>query len=296
MDAPASRNAPCPCGSGRRYKECHGSPHASAGRGGTAAADVSALLDRALAAQRAGRLIEAAAGYLAALASAPENFDALHMLGIVRYQMHDFDAAEELLLRAVEINPGLVAARHNLALVAEARQLVAEEDRLCFSMLERLAPLCASPDRWPATLAAAMAPIDLLVGGEHPATLEAVEAFAATVPCRLRTWWDRLPPSHVLGPNLTARAQIPDLDVAATPSSSLQVLAGLDVGAVRWHLQGTDATIALLVDRVAPAALHDRLRELSVEGRRKVPLLYATHALAGALRLPGAVLDASNRN
>lgn len=254
------------------------------------------LLASALAAQRTGRFIEAAAGYLSALASAPENFDALHMLGIVRYQMHDFDAAEELLLRAIEINPSLVAARHNLALVAEARRLAAEEDRLCLSMLDRLAPLCASPGRWPATLAAAMAPIDLLVGSERPTTLEAVEAFAATVPCRLRTWWDRLPPAHVLGPNLTARAQIPDLDAAATPSSSLQVLAGLDVGAVRWHLQGTDATIALLVDRVAPAALHDRLRELSVEGRRKVPLLYATHALAEALRLPGAVLDASNRN
>jgi uncharacterized protein YecA (UPF0149 family) len=24
MKPPASRNAPCPCGSGRRYKECHG--------------------------------------------------------------------------------------------------------------------------------------------------------------------------------------------------------------------------------------------------------------------------------
>jgi len=24
--APASRNAPCPCGSGKRYKECHGKP------------------------------------------------------------------------------------------------------------------------------------------------------------------------------------------------------------------------------------------------------------------------------
>jgi uncharacterized protein YecA (UPF0149 family) len=24
VDAPASRNAPCPCGSGKRYKECHG--------------------------------------------------------------------------------------------------------------------------------------------------------------------------------------------------------------------------------------------------------------------------------
>ena len=25
VDAPPSRNAPCPCGSGKRYKECHGS-------------------------------------------------------------------------------------------------------------------------------------------------------------------------------------------------------------------------------------------------------------------------------
>jgi hypothetical protein len=26
MRAAASRNAPCPCGSGKRYKECHGKP------------------------------------------------------------------------------------------------------------------------------------------------------------------------------------------------------------------------------------------------------------------------------
>ena len=24
VEAPASRNAPCPCGSGRKYKHCHG--------------------------------------------------------------------------------------------------------------------------------------------------------------------------------------------------------------------------------------------------------------------------------
>jgi preprotein translocase subunit SecA len=26
VEAPISRNAPCPCGSGKKYKHCHGQP------------------------------------------------------------------------------------------------------------------------------------------------------------------------------------------------------------------------------------------------------------------------------
>ena len=46
---PASRNAPCPCGSGRRYKECHGALAAP-----PAPASIEAVLSAALAAHQAG--------------------------------------------------------------------------------------------------------------------------------------------------------------------------------------------------------------------------------------------------
>ena len=80
---PASRNAPCPCGSGRRYKDCHGALT-------TPVDQLAAILQQALAAQQAGRAADAIAGYEQALALAPTHFDALHMLGDAHFQRGEF--------------------------------------------------------------------------------------------------------------------------------------------------------------------------------------------------------------
>ena len=72
-----ARNAPCPCGSGKRYKECHGAIE-SAG-GDTTSPALAALLQEALRAQQAGALDKARAKYEAALREKPDHFDALHM-------------------------------------------------------------------------------------------------------------------------------------------------------------------------------------------------------------------------
>jgi tetratricopeptide (TPR) repeat protein len=95
VQPPASRNALCPCGSGRRYKECHGA------LGPIAPAAPDPRLVAALAAQQAGRLDEAAAGYEAVLADAPDEFDALHMLGVVHFQRREFERALTLIDRAL---------------------------------------------------------------------------------------------------------------------------------------------------------------------------------------------------
>ncbi len=59
--APASRNAPCPCGSGRRYKDCHGTlaavPIAAAPAAAEPSARVQALLDSGRADEAAGLLV-----------------------------------------------------------------------------------------------------------------------------------------------------------------------------------------------------------------------------------------------
>jgi tetratricopeptide (TPR) repeat protein len=110
---PVGRNASCPCGSGRRYKDCHGAL-------GGAAPPLDDTLRAALAAQQAGRLDEAIAGYQRALVVAPAHFDALHMLGVARFQRGEFEAAQALIERALRERPGDPSASFNLRLVETA--------------------------------------------------------------------------------------------------------------------------------------------------------------------------------
>ena len=114
--APVARNAPCPCGSGRRYKDCHGALGAPV-PAASGSDRLQVLLAQAMAAQQAGRFGEAAAGYEAALAQQPDHFDALHMLGVVRYQQGEFEAALPLIERALTVIPADAGARFNRALV-----------------------------------------------------------------------------------------------------------------------------------------------------------------------------------
>ena len=105
------RNAPCPCGSKRRYKDCHGAidgallapsppapqiasvtqqvPSAYRAPGAEWARlseieqdECGALMARALEHQLAERFDEAAEAYAAVLGRAPHTHDALHMLGV----------------------------------------------------------------------------------------------------------------------------------------------------------------------------------------------------------------------
>ena len=124
------------------------------------------MLARALAAQQAGRFDDAADGYEAALAAEPLHFDALHMLGVVRYQQGGFEAALPLLQRALEIAPSHAAARFNHALVQSAldrRPLEVEIARAAavFSRQMAEAPLTQSRLEPPSAQSTLEAPIPL---------------------------------------------------------------------------------------------------------------------------------------
>ena len=60
------------------------------------------LLESALRLQRAGRLNEAADIYTQVLREQPRHFDALHALGIIRYQTGRLEEAERLIGEAAE--------------------------------------------------------------------------------------------------------------------------------------------------------------------------------------------------
>ncbi len=119
MKPPASRNAPCPCGSGRRYKDCHGAlgPSTAPAPLLTSGPDPDAIAQAGLSAQLARRLEEAETHYRRALALRPNFPDVLHMLGVVRMERGDLPEAIRLMLAALEaMHWDFPEATHNLGL------------------------------------------------------------------------------------------------------------------------------------------------------------------------------------
>lgn len=120
MNAP-SRNQPCPCGSGKRYKECCGSVDGTRAAPTPEAArqrETRELMQAALAAQYGRRLDEAERLYRAALAIVPDEPDALHMLGVVRFERNDMVEAKALIIQALDLTGWKFGVmRNNLGLV-----------------------------------------------------------------------------------------------------------------------------------------------------------------------------------
>ncbi len=71
-------------------------------------------LQTALSHHQAGQLAEAKAIYAGILSDEPGHVDALHLLGVVKFQEGDAGAAVELIGKAIAIKPGFAEAHHNL--------------------------------------------------------------------------------------------------------------------------------------------------------------------------------------
>ncbi len=101
---PASRNDPCPCGSGKRYKECHGAiaPVASAQSGKI---NEESVLAEALRLHELGQIQAAVDRYSRVLQQSPENPTALHFIGLAQYQAGEPSAAMEAMWRSLLLAP-----------------------------------------------------------------------------------------------------------------------------------------------------------------------------------------------
>ena len=113
--ASSSRNAPCPCGSGRRFKQCCGrialpSPETEA--------PLSSLMTSALREQRAGNFAVAETLYRQVLDREPDEIDSLHMLSVICYQTQRLWEAFLLIRRALDLTGWQLASmRYNFGLV-----------------------------------------------------------------------------------------------------------------------------------------------------------------------------------
>jgi tetratricopeptide (TPR) repeat protein len=104
---PASRNDPCPCGSGKRYKECHGKIGAAPSIGPLANApiDIDATVNEAIHLHESGNIQAAVELYSSVLQQAPENPVALHFIGLAQYQSGQPSAAMEAMWRSLVFAP-----------------------------------------------------------------------------------------------------------------------------------------------------------------------------------------------
>src|ERR1700680_2505284 len=117
------RNDPCPCGSRKRFKNCHGALGADAGPDTTPESTVLQKLkqvNQALALHQQGDSTGAEALYRNVLAVKPDHALAQHFLGVIHYQRQELAAALPLLERSVAASPDEPEFRNNLGLALAA--------------------------------------------------------------------------------------------------------------------------------------------------------------------------------
>jgi predicted O-linked N-acetylglucosamine transferase (SPINDLY family) len=88
---------------------------------------------------QAGRLKEADGIYQSVLADEPENFDALHLSGVIAHQLGKHDAASKRILRAIGVKPTHAPAQNNLGVVFRAQGRL-EDSLACFRKALDLQP------------------------------------------------------------------------------------------------------------------------------------------------------------
>ncbi len=317
--APVSRNSPCPCGSGRRYKECHGelggsgagagapprSAYRAPGRewahlGGAARDLLGARMEQAMAMQRAGRVDEAAREYREVIATAPGTHDALHMLGVIELGRGNIDEAERLISAAMSLRPPYAAIEHNRLLAHDARlaRARAQPEQLAERALPILVDLALAPSAAArvgrtgiAATAANGPPFVHLIGradagdGDDAWLLrrltELLDGDAVVV------WAADGDGTEAVG---ARRAHRVDGGTGAVPRGGTQVFVGVDFECAAWVGRADAERVIVFCQSAAPTRYLDQLRAIALDGARPVELVFASQAMARRFGRGHAVL------
>ena len=311
-----SRNDPCPCGSGRRFKDCHGSlrgdapasrlppqpvrksRYRPAGSDWAGLADdeqdrLGALMEVALAHQRAARVREAESAYRAVLEQAPHTHDALHMLGVVRLGLGDFPDAERLIRQARALRPSYPAIETNWSLV---KRSIAARDRSGIEILaEHALPLlCATiaGERSAPPSKGADAPQPLhVIGVAGDATSDSVwtsrrigELLSELQPT---AWQIEDPGAATTWQGLDRRTIDPA--TGRQPAAGDVILASIECETDSWLREPLRRALVFM-QPASPSWCLDRLRRIAADGSRPVALVFTSRAMAGRFGLADYVV------
>jgi glycosyltransferase involved in cell wall biosynthesis len=322
-----SRNDPCPCGSGRRFKDCHGSLRGAAPAGSSLAAEqpapmaatprprsryrpagndwaeidpdtsdrLGAMMELALEHQIGERVRDAERLYRAVLEEAPHTHDALHMLGVVRLGLGDFSEAERLLRSAMALRPAYPAIEKNWSLV---RRSIAARDRRGIEIVcEHALPLLqrslqgAQRPRKPDAAGSVGQGLHL-VGPAADATGDAAwvtERLAHLLETLAPTLW-RPPSDHAVGASWT-RIDRNEIDVATgrRPAGGAVILADIQSDTDGWLRDSIDRVL-VFAQAALPSTYVERLRRIAADGSRPVALMFPSHAKARRFGCDGIVV------
>jgi tetratricopeptide (TPR) repeat protein len=246
---------------------------------------IAALLKAALTAQQGSRFEDARRLYGEVLMLAPNHFDAVHMQGVVHYQLGLLEDARRYLDRAAVLRPGAAAVRQNRELLATALEYAAVEREICGEVLPRLAPLCAPPGEFATWLEATTAVhyvVNSPEAGGEAGYLAQLRATCAPVP--VQCWCRREEESAVAG------WEALDAALGAHPRGGLFVVRSGPRTLAHWLDSAAPEHVALMLDADEPGQIIDRLREITLQGRRRAAVLFATAEAARSIDLPGLVL------
>ncbi|MGH8729268.1 MAG: tetratricopeptide repeat protein [Burkholderiales bacterium] len=104
-----SRNAPCPCGSGKKYKHCCGSEDG-----------FRAVAERGIAECRKGNFSQGVAWFKRALEKQPDSAECWLNLGNAYKELSNSAQAIHCYRRVISLKPNVAVARYNLAVALEA--------------------------------------------------------------------------------------------------------------------------------------------------------------------------------
>jgi Flp pilus assembly protein TadD len=241
------RNAPCPCGSGLRYKQCHGQA-ASPG-----ASDAGAVDDRALgirlAAEGANRRARAALSR--AIARAPGDAEALHAHALLSWDAGDLGRALASIERAAALAPDDAQIAEALAAIRGAMR-IRDEARVALARLAALVGAASGRKHEPlppGTRVHLVSPFENAQAGTEMHALDIARILAPVAPVSL---WATQP---VVPPELAALGVTP---IAAHegrfPTDGVVVMFGSWQTPPSWIAQARPARILVVhnVDNGGP--------------------------------------------
>lgn len=272
------RNAPCPCGSGKRFKNCHGAVgSSSSNEASETVAKRTATMHAALDYQRRGELGSAKILYEEVLEDDPNNFDVLHMLGVVEYQRKSYYRAEQLILRALEVSPYVEAAQSNLALVRASLGL---ERELCKSILSHLAQKHANR-------AAPIYPhpVQFVICRENDGERHLARQCRGSLEAAMEK--DGGLPVWTQQPDGSVASRIP---IAGAPTGGTIVFVGTHFVPGEWIKKAAAEHIVLICDESDVCEIHDRLLAATCELQTPVSLLYLSSGVAREVPWTGLVI------
>ena len=126
MTSKIGRNDPCPCGSGKKYKQCCEATGVVPAQSALSNFNAQHALQSAMAQHQAGNLPVAETLYKQVLQVNPNQPDALHLLGLIAKQKGDLKTAVQLMRKSLRFNPNYVEAYVNLGATLQQQDNLAE--------------------------------------------------------------------------------------------------------------------------------------------------------------------------